>query len=423
MTEPLTTTQQVTIAVPGSQVIAVLLAGLLMAFGFQLIVAILQFIVGLIALGIQMAMRLESSDTLPTTLPEDTLSGEAVSESGSEIVTTQQPVKDTSKDTSNNVANTIGLITGLGLIVGINLAIFPASFFAVKLSRVDRPILGMISGLVLWSAYFLILTWLSSQTLGAIVQTVLGGVVDGVGQLLGAIASLFRRSPSVSEKKVKQEIQTALTNFDLDSRIQTYVQDLPPVRFDLQPVEEVLKLLLAMPALQSLAGQQLLDTVDRQQLGQLLQQHTQFSEQDITQILDQLYPLWNKVLNQAPKRNTAAELVKLLNQMPDSAKAAQKTEDRDLLLTSNSGNVEQREIKSEDLNQEKPNNLLIDTDSLESAELAGTSDASGMLFSLLDLVDADSLLDELFERVDLSEWDVARLWQQFQQLTGKDVEP
>ena len=428
MTEPLTTTQQVTIAVPGSQVIAVLLAGLLMAFSFQLIVAILQFIVGLIALGIQMAMRLESSNTLPTTLPEDTLSGAAVSESGSEIITTQQPVRDTSKDTSNNVANTIGLITGLGLIVGINLAIFPASFFAVKLSRVDRPILGMISGLVLWSAYFLILTWLSSQTLGAIVQTVLGGVVDGVGQLLGAIASLFRRSPGVSEKKVKQEIQTALTNFDLDSRIQTYVQDLPPVRFDLQPVEKVLKLLLAMPALQSLAGQQLLDTVDRQQLGQLLQQHTQFSEQDITQILHQLYPLWNKVLNQAPKRNTAAELVKLLNQMPDSAKAAKKTEARDLLPTPNSGNVEQREIKSEDLesedlNPEKPNNLLIDTDSLEPAELAGTLDASGMLLSLLDLVDADSLLDELFERVDLSEWDVARLWQQFQQLTGKDVEP
>ncbi len=458
MTEPISTTQQVTIAVPGSQVIAVLLAGLLMAFSFQLIVAILQVIAGLVALGIKMAMKLESSDTLSTTLPEDTLSGEAFSEYDPEIITpppvarrrrrrrqkrrfsipgsnTQQPGRDTSNslptsspDQSSDVTKTIGLITGLGLIVGINLAIFPASFFAVKLSRVDRPILGIISGLVLWSAYFLILTWLSSQTLGAILQTILGGVVDGVGQLLGAIASLFRRSSSVSEKTVKQEIQTALANFDLDSRIQTYVKDLPSIRFDLQPVEEVLKLLITMPALQSLAGQQLLDTVDRNQLDQLLQQHTQFSEQDIAQILDQLAPLWNRVVNQAPKKNTAAELVKLLNEMPSSEIATKKTEERNLLPTLTDGNVGQVETKSEeseseDLNEEKPNNLLIDTDSLESSDIAGELDASGMLFALLDMVDADSLLDELLNQVDLSEWDVARLWQQFQQLTAKDVKP
>ncbi len=458
MTEPISTTQQMTIAVPGSQVIAVLLAGLLMAFSFQLIVAILQVIAGLVALGIKMAMKLESSDTLSTTLPEDTLSGEAFSEYDPETITpppvarrrrrrrqkrrfsipgrnTQQPGRDTSNslptsspDQSSDVTNTIGLITGLGLMIGINLAIFPASFFAVKLSRVDRPILGMISGLVLWSAYFLILTWLSSQTLGAIVQTILGGVVDGVGQLLGAIASLFRRSPGVSEKKVKREIKTALANFDLDSRIQTYVKDLPPIRFDLQPVEEVLQLLLTMPALQSLAGQQLLDTVDRNQLGQLLQKQTQFSEQDINQILDQLDSLWNRVLNQAPKRNTAAELVKLLNEMPSSEIATKKTEERNLLPTLTDGNVGQVETKSEeseseDLNEEKPNNLLMDTDLLESSDIAGELDASGMLFALLDMVDADSLLDELLNQVDLSEWDVARLWQQFQQLTGQDVKP
>ena len=444
MTEPISTTQQMTIAVPGSQVIAVLLAGLLMAFSFQLIVAILQVIAGLVALGIKMAMKLESSDTLSTTLPEDTLSGEAFSEYDPETITpppvarrrrrrrqkrrfsipgrnTQQPGRDTSNslptsspNQSSDVTNTIGLITGLGLMIGINLAIFPASFFAVKLSRVDRPILGMISGLVLWSAYFLILTWLSSQTLGAIVQTILGGVVDGVGQLLGAIASLFRRSPGVSEKKVKREIKTALANFDLDSRIQTYVKDLPPVRFDLQPVEEVLQLLLTMPALQSLAGQQLLDTVDRNQLGQLLQKQTQFSEQDINQILDQLDSLWNRVLNQAPKRNTAAELVKLLNEMPSSEIATKKTEERNLLPTLTDGNVGQVETKSEeseseDLNEEKPNNLLMDTDLLESSDIAGELDASGMLFALLDMVDADSLLDELLNQVDLSEWDVARL--------------
>lgn len=102
MSDPIPSLQQITVAEPASQVIAVLLAGLLMAFSFQLLVAILKAIVWLIA-----------------------------------------PPSSNRKQWFNNA--------DFGLITAINLALFPASFLAVKLSRIDRPLHGAIAGLVLWS--------------------------------------------------------------------------------------------------------------------------------------------------------------------------------------------------------------------------------------------------------------------------------
>ncbi|MGK7912803.1 MAG: hypothetical protein AB4050_15220, partial [Synechococcus sp.] len=97
-------------------------------------------------------------------------------------------------------------------------------------------------------------------------------------------------------------------------------------------------------------------------------------------------PLWHGICCQVAKQNTAAELVKQLvasNSATSKSESGQSDRDR--------------------------------------------TDLPDMLLALLDRVDADALFAELLDRVDLSEWDVARLWQQFQrwcqQLTGKAVEP
>ena len=459
MTDPITTVHQVTIAAPGSQVIALLLGGLLMAFSFQLIVTNVQVIGGLIALGIRFAMKLEAPEAGLAILPINPSSGEASPnrEAGSDGSSPQavaqrrrsrrrgrrfsipgggqaaskaaanglsaEPSTSLSESPQNvslDTSNSFSLIAGLGLMVGIILAISPASFFAVKLSRVDRPILGAISGLVLWSAYFLILTWLSSQALGSILQTLLGGALDGVQQLLGAIAQLFQPSPSVTEDTVKKEIQAALSSFDLDSRMQTYLSRLPPIQFDLEPVEAIMQSMLALPALQSFAGQQLLNTVDRDQLGQLLQQHVQLSDPETAQILDQLAPLWRIVCNQTGKRNTTAELVRLLKTTPVLETGRQGTGDRG----QGTGN---REGLSVEARTEGPDGSGRGADSSTRLGFDRGGDFSSLLFELLDQVEADLVLEHLLNQVDLSEWDVARLWQQFQQLcqgrTGKAVEP
>ncbi len=395
----LTTVQPVTIAAPGSQVVAVLLAGLLMAFSFQLILANIQVIGGLIALRSQLTPK--SAASAPTTPHTGTAPPNWDAEDDSEA--------------SSNTADSISFIAGLSLMGNLMLAIAPASFLAVKLSRIDQPFLGAILGLVLWSAYFLLLTWLSSWALGSILQTLLGGALDALSQLLGAIGRLFRREPTMTEDAVKQEIQSALASFDLDSRMQSYLAALPPIQFDLKPVQDMLLPMLTMPAFQSLAGRQLLDTVDRDQLGQLLRKHTQFSDAEVNQMLDQLQPLWNAVRSQTPQQNPAAELVRLLKEMPITPVPKTGTPASPAAAVSKPLSVGESAVES-GATGPKPDTASMVDDASSHLSMGEGVDFASILLNLLEMVDADSVLGELLNQVDLSEWDVARLWQQFQQL-------
>jgi len=442
MSEPVTTVQQVTIAAPGSQVIALLLAGLLLAFSFQIMVANIQVIGGLVALRIRYTMTLNSTETAAANPSEESPTGTPDSPAASEP-TSSRPAEDSEEaiqaddnepKTGTDHSNTIGLIAGLGLMVGIILAIAPASFLAVKLSRVDQPLLGAISGLVLWAAYFLILTWLSSRTLGSIVQTVLGGALEGLGQILGAISRLFQRQPGTGENPATEEIQQALSNYDLDASVQTYLSDLPPIQFDLKPVEEMLTSMLASPALQSIAGRQLLQAVDVEQLGDLLRRHTPLSEAEIAQILKQLAALWSRVRSQEPQKNAAGELIQLLRNLTNEdsratspAERSQEIEDKETGIAVTIAEQKTSRIELDEGSGNSNGVAPMESKLNDWSDLGIGTDRSTILSSLLDLVAPEAVLEELLNQVDLSEWEVAQLWQQFQhwqqRLTGKSVEP
>jgi len=448
MSEPVTTVQQVTIAAPGSQVIALLLAGLLLAFSFQIIVANIQVIVGLVALGIRYVRNLDSVDnSIPATYglsepPLPIYTDDSAIEPSADLADLQRNTQgnqseelllvagstleapppesylvngndektgaestENGEDTAPDLAKTIEWVAGIGLMSSIILAIAPASFLAVKLSRVDGPWLGGISGLVLWSAYFLMLTWFSSRTLSSVVQTVFGGAFGSLRQLLRAIGRLFQQQSGLSEKRVKKEIQRALSNYDVDSRVQSYLSELPPVQLDLKPVQEMLLSMLALPALQSVAGQQLLETIDRQDLRTLLRQQNQFSDTEIEQFLDQLEPIWASARSQLPKSSMATELIQLL-------KTTQAVPSPPV---------------NRDLEADTPSRSPLQVDKSTLIGMLEGTDASALLYALLEKVDANSLLNELLRRADLSDWDVARLWQQYQmfrqRLTGQSADP
>ena len=53
----------------------------------------------------------------------------------------------------------------------VNTAVFTACFLAVKLTLIDRAGLGAIVAIVIWSVYFLVLLWVSSQAIGSLVGT------------------------------------------------------------------------------------------------------------------------------------------------------------------------------------------------------------------------------------------------------------
>lgn len=142
-----------------SHLFLALAAGLVMALAFQVL---------LINLGVALGITLLKGVVQP--------SSEADSESGQR-------------------SGFPGWLVGLGMLVSVNLVLFAACFLAGKLSLVEGRLLGAILGIVLWSAYFLLVLWLSSTAFGSLLG-VLGDTLKLGWRGLRAVTAPLRSSQS-----------------------------------------------------------------------------------------------------------------------------------------------------------------------------------------------------------------------------------
>lgn len=72
----------------------------------------------------------------------------------------------------------------------MTVALLIASYLAVKLSLlVLDPALGAILGLVIWGAYFLLLMWVSSTTVGSLIGSVVNTATSGFQAIMGTATS------------------------------------------------------------------------------------------------------------------------------------------------------------------------------------------------------------------------------------------
>jgi hypothetical protein len=84
----------------------------------------------------------------------------------------------------------IGLAVGLGTLISVMISLFLASFFAVKLSLFVSPGLGAIIGLVIWATYFTLLVWISSSTVGSLIGSVVNTATSGFQAIWGTAAAM-----------------------------------------------------------------------------------------------------------------------------------------------------------------------------------------------------------------------------------------
>jgi hypothetical protein len=147
-------------AIAGPPVFVTLATGLMIAFAVQLLVTVLGVAIGMTVL----SLRPKRSPATP------------------EI-----------ERTGSSPAGKIGFAIGLGALLTVNLVLFVACFMAVKLSVVSNVLLGAILGVVIWSGYCLILTWISAKLLGSLVGTIASTLTAGVQGLIGMVMSAFGR--------------------------------------------------------------------------------------------------------------------------------------------------------------------------------------------------------------------------------------
>lgn len=181
-----------------------LIAGLLIAFALQLLLTNLGIAAGITALGYLPDQSSESSE-----LSFEELSSEELSSEQSESEASNSP---------DNTAQTIGFALGFGTLLTVNSVLFAACFLAVKLSLADHAIVGAILGVVIWSAYFLILVWLGSTAVGAVLDSVLGVLSSGWQGLRAIAKPIFTNSSKTLETQLRQQITAEMATISETQR-------------------------------------------------------------------------------------------------------------------------------------------------------------------------------------------------------------
>ncbi|MBF2025730.1 MAG: hypothetical protein IGS48_03060 [Oscillatoriales cyanobacterium C42_A2020_001] len=135
----------------------------------------------------------------------------------------------------------VSVVAGLGILLTVNLVLFSASFLATTFSQINIPISGAIVGLVIWSAYFLLLLWLSSTAVTSLVTVFLGMTTAGFRRILSAITAMFKQSDEelVTQEQmltaIRQEVLTTISQINLQPMIQERLQN--QLQASSQPVE------------------------------------------------------------------------------------------------------------------------------------------------------------------------------------------
>ncbi|MEH1890462.1 MAG: MFS transporter [Nostoc sp.] len=286
----------------GPKFLVALLAGVLMAFAFQLLLTNFSIAVGISALG------------------------------GS-----------SSSDESESLGGTIRKVetaAGLWALVTVTIALFSASFLAVKLSLIESALLGAIIGVVIWSAYFSLIVWVGSSAVGSLIGSVVNTVTSGLQGITGvattALGANAAKNQMVSTaEEITAAVRRELTSgFDPDSIKKTLQSSLGNVKLpqlDTKQIRSQFDQLLKEGDLQSIADSDLLKNVNRQTFIDLISSRTDLSKSDVNGIADQLQGAWNQVTQ---GQNPTDQIINLLQQAtPEELQPQQLSEKLQQLTT------------------------------------------------------------------------------------------
>ncbi len=300
------------------------------------------------------------------------------------VAAPDSPSQDSDSESLGDTVRGIETKVGLGLLVSVSIALFAASFLAVKLSLVSSPVLGAITGVTIWSVFFTLLTWFSSTTLGSLLGSIISAATTGVQGLLGTGTSILGANIAKNQivstaEDITAAVRRELTaGFDPDSIKTTLQSSLDKVQLpkqDLNKLSGQFEKLLKDADLGSVADSDLLKNVNRDTLVKLVSSRTDLSKQDVNRITDQLETAWKQVVGEKGEINPEELVKKLKSAAPQDLQSGEL---------------------SEQLNQ------LVKT---ASAQLNPGGNLTGRAFQF----GATALLSKVLQNVDLSDVDVEKI--------------
>ncbi|QLE39078.1 MFS transporter [Nostoc sp. C052] len=347
------TPAQASVLTSGPRFFVALISGVILAFAFQLVLTNLSLAAGISYLG-------HSSDS-------DSDNGEVGSLGGS--------------------IRKIGTAVGIWTLVTVTIALLIASFLAVKLSLVILdPTLGAILGLVIWGAYFLILVWVSSTTVGSLIGSVVNTATSGFQAIMGtATAALGAKAVNnqvvataeAAAAAVRRELGSAIDPASIRENIEDYLEKIRPPELDVSKIRSDFENLLNDPQLKAIAGTPDIRNIDRQKFIELVSSRTDLSKKDVSRIADTLYKVWQQVVNQQPaNEDRLGELIDYLKSLPPGqSKTDELNAKLERLLAENRGS--------------KGTDQKAATGPIQSTLQQGLSALTGIVLGRTDLSDLD----------------------------------
>ncbi len=280
--------EETTIVFSDPKFVLALVAGVVMAFGFQLLFT-------------NLAIAVVAAPDNPATAGDSDSLGEAI--------------------------RGIETKVGLALLVSVSIALFAASFLAVKLSLVGSGLLGAITGIEIWAVFFTLLTWLGSTALGSLLGSVINTATSGIQGLLGTGTAILganvAKSQAVSTAEeitaaVRRELTAGLDPDSLRTTLQSTLSSVELPKLNLDQVRQQFEKILKDADLSALADSDLLKNIDRDSLVKLVSSRTDLSKQEVERIADQLESAWKQAIGQTGPVDTKALVEQLKSAAPDT---------------------------------------------------------------------------------------------------------
>ena len=259
---------------------AALIAGLVLAFAFQLLFTNLG-----VAAGISMAGGSSNSSS-------------------------------THDDNTEGIGSTIkkvGTAVGLGTLISVSLALFLASLLAVRLGLFVSAVSGAIVGLVIWAAFFALMMFFSSRAVGSLLGSVASSASSGMQAILGtATAALGAGAASkqvvntaeAAAAAVKRELGMAIDPVSMRENVEDFLQSVKPAGIDINQIAQDFEQLLDDENLQAIADSESLSSIDRNTFVELISDRSDISKKDAERIAAKLESVWRKTTGKiAPATN------------------------------------------------------------------------------------------------------------------------
>ncbi|WP_442944933.1 MFS transporter [Nostoc sp.] len=234
---------------------------------------------------------------------------------------------------------------GTWALITVSIALFIACFLAVKLSLIESAFLGAIIGVVIWSTYFSLVIWLGSSAVGSLIGSISNTVTSGFQALMGTatagIGANAAKKQLVSTAEditaaVRRELTSGFDAEGIKNTLQSSLSSLQLPKLDIKEIRTQFDQLLKDTDLQSVANSDLLKNIDRQTFIDLISSRTDLSKEDINGIADQFQGAWQQALN---RQNPTEQVINLLKSAtPEELNSEQLGERLQQLVTVGGGN-------------------------------------------------------------------------------------